>query len=317
MEAITAAAGAGVVIQGGGANLEALIAAFVRDLDVRASSQATYTRQLKQFSRWLDTTGAAARFQSRQLTRLDLIAFRDSLTAAGLSSLTISGYLTATRQFFGWLADHGQYPDIGQRIRNPKAPQGHMKDALTGEQVRGVLDRIDTTTLEGLRDYAIVNLLARTGLRVIEIGRATVGDIRQQGGKWVLYIQGKGKDSKSAFVVLTDAAYQPVRAYLTAREASSATAPLFTSLSNRNAAEGLTTRSLSRIVKQRLQAAGLNSERLTAHSLRHSAATMALAAGAEITQVQAMLRHSDIRTTQRYAHTLNRLSNAAEASISF
>jgi len=307
---------------GGLRGLPDLIDVFLTDIDVKPASRATYRRQLRQLERFLADTGRLPDFQNRQLGRADLLAYRDWLTAGGLSSLTVGGYLTATRQFFDWLTEYGVYPAITQRVKNPKQPQGHMRDTLTGQQVRAVLEAIDTGGLEGLRDYALVNLLARTGLRTVEIARATLADIRQQGGQWVLFVQGKGRDTVDQFVILTPEAYSPLKSYLDGRLAfqpasGKPACPLFTSLSNRNKAGFLTTRSVSRIVKERFQAVGLDSSRLTAHSLRHTAATLALAAGADLLQVQAMLRHADPKTTQKYVHNLQRLTRSAEATITF
>jgi integrase/recombinase XerC len=77
----------------------------------------------------------------------------------------------------------------------------------------------------------------------------------------------------------------------------------------------MTTRSISRTVKQRLQQIGLDSDRLTAHSLRHTAATLNLLNGASIEETQQLLGHSNINTTLIYAHALERASNNSESRI--
>ena len=91
--------------------------------------------------------------------------------------------------------------------------------------------------------------------------------------------------------------------------------PLFISHSDRNYGERLTTRSISRIVKDRLQASGLDDRRLTAHSLRHTAVTFSLIGGASIQEAQTLARHSDINTTLIYAHNLERIAKAPELKI--
>ena len=77
----------------------------------------------------------------------------------------------------------------------------------------------------------------------------------------------------------------------------------------------MTTRSISRIVKQRLEGVGLTSDRLTAHSLRHTAATLNLLNGATIEETQQLLGHSNINTTLIYAHALERAANNSENRI--
>jgi len=148
------------------------------------------------------------------------------------------------------------------------------------------------------------------------VARARVQDIRQESGQAVLWIQGKGRDEKDDFVLLVDETLQPLEDYLRARGASDEE-PLFCSCSNRNRGEALSTRSLSRIVKQALQAVGLDDSRLTAHSMRHTAITLAAAGGASLHQVQAMARHSDPKITMVYFHNLNRIQAGAERCISF
>ena len=77
----------------------------------------------------------------------------------------------------------------------------------------------------------------------------------------------------------------------------------------------MTTRSISRIVKDRLVDAGLNSDRLTAHSLRHTAATLNMLHGGTLDETQQMLRHSKIDTTMIYTHHLERVKNRSEDRI--
>jgi integrase/recombinase XerC/integrase/recombinase XerD len=158
-------------------------------------------------------------------------------------------------------------------------------------------------------------LLVRTGLRTIEAERANIEDVRQEGGEALLYIQGKGRDSKDAFVLLTEATLKPIREYVRARGKTAPTDPLFTSHSDRNNGERLTTRSISRIAKGALREAGIDSDRLTAHSLRHTAVTLSLLGGASIQEAQSMARHKNINTTLIYAHNIDRISKAPERKI--
>jgi integrase/recombinase XerD len=85
--------------------------------------------------------------------------------------------------------------------------------------------------------------------------------------------------------------------------------------SDRNFGKRLTTRSISRIVKDNLRKVGIDSSRITAHSLRHTAITLALQAGASIQEAQALGRHANINTTMIYAHNINRITHAPERKI--
>jgi len=288
---------------------ETMIEEFLRSQDVRPSSCATYRRELRAFFSWLDVN------HTETLTDDDILRFKRSLDERGLSSLTITNYLVVVRKFFAWTETKGYYPNVAKTIKGAKRTKGFRKDPLTPEQVKDLLAEIDRTTPEGKRDYALVNLFIRTGLRTVEVIRANAGDIRQQGGDALLYIQGKGRDGKDEFVLLTEATLRPIREYLTSRKAVKDEEPLFASLSNRNGGERLSTRSLRRIVKNRLRGIEIEDKRITAHSLRHTAITLSLLGGATIQEAQALARHADINTTLVYAHNINRVVNAPERKI--
>jgi integrase/recombinase XerC/integrase/recombinase XerD len=286
-----------------------LIARFLAAQDVKPSSKKTYERSLRPFLTWLQRSGA------QSPTRETVLSYKAALEAQGLSALTVSLYLVAVRKFFEWAESVKLYPNVARGVKGAKRSRGFMKDPLTVSQVKELLESVDRSTLQGKRDYALLNLLVRTGLRTVEATRANVGDIRQESGEVVLWIQGKGRDSKDEFVLLTAETLKPIQDYLGGRGGAAETSPLFASLSDRNRAGRLTTRTASRIAKTKLQGIGLDSERLTAHSLRHTAITLSLLGGATIQEAQALGRHSNINTTLIYAHNINRIAQAPERKI--
>ena len=285
-----------------------LVSLFLSSIDIRPRSIDTYRKALKQFFLYLDKKNITAP------TKEDIIAFKNDLAAEHEAS-TVSLYIIAVRQFFNWLYENGLYDNIAHGIKGARTPKGFRKDTLTIEQIKRTLQGIDRSTLEGKRNFAIINLLVRTGLRTIELHRANIEDIRQEAGEALLYIQGKGRDSKDAFVLLTEDALRPLREYINARNEKNTKQPLFISHSNRNAGGRLSTRTISRIVKEALRTAGLNDKRLSAHSLRHTAITLSLLGGASVQEAQTMARHSDINTTLKYAHNINRIKQAPEKKI--
>ena len=107
-----------------------------------------------------------------------------------------------------------------------------------------------------------------------------------------------------------------LRDYLNTRGKVNRKEPLFVSCSHRNRGGRLTTRTISGIAKASMISAGYYSDRLTAHSLRHSAVTIALMAGQSLAEVQYFARHSNISTTQIYAHNVDRLRHGCKASTS-
>jgi len=296
-------------------NIQDLVVGFLKSLDVRESSKQTYKRQLGEFLLW------AKMKELLGPSREDIIAYKDHLqNTKELSAFTVSGYLTAVKKFFEWLESMKIYPNIAKGVKGPKKRRGFRKDCLTLEQVKVLLKAIDRNTLGGKRDYAMLNLMIRTGLRTIEVARANREDICRQSGETVLFIHGKGRDGKDEMVVLTESALGPIQDYLAERKQLKKGIPgnrdpIFASHSTKNRGKRLTTKSVSRIVKTRLRDIDLDDPRLTAHSLRHTAVTFSLLGGATPQEAKSMARHSDINTTLVYAHNINRIKQAPEKKI--
>lgn len=290
---------------------EAMIDRFISAQDVKDSSRAVYRRTLRQYLIWVERKA----YSLSQITRVEILRYKEELLSSGMSSLTVGSYITSVRRFYEWTEAEKIYPNVAKGIRTPKRKQQFKKQPLLPLQATALLRYYQD---RDLRDYAIVNLLLRTGLRTIEITRANVGDITFKGSQRVLMIQGKGRDEKDNFVVLTDKAYQPIERYLSSRSNTSPSDPLFTSTSNNNTGERLTTRTISYIAKEGLKAIGLDDRSYTAHSLRHTTAVNILRAGGSLETAQMTLRHSNPATTQIYTATLDeerRLQNSGEALI--
>lgn len=292
-----------------GADINAAIEAFANSQDVKTTSRALYRRTLSTFFQWVAATGRTV----ATLTVADLIVYKEELLNGGKSSLTVASYVNSLRRFYEWTEATKLYPNIAKGVHAPKRQQAFRKQPLTVAQVGELL--LHERGTQSARDYAIVNLMVRTGLRCIEVVRANVGDITYKGGQRVLLVQGKGRDEKDNFVILTDAAYNPIRDYLNTRKGIDANAPLFASESHNNEGGRLTTRAVSSIAKQGLKSVGLDNKVFTAHSLRHTAAVNILRAGGSLETAQYTLRHSNPATTQIYTATLReeqRLNNGGE-----
>jgi len=292
-------------------DMAALIENFLAAQDIRPVSKEVYRKGMERFLSW------AAANEIRQPDRLAILNFKTYLIELELSANTVNSYLVAVKRFFAYLEGSRLYPDIAKGIKGVKQPKMHLREALTLSQVQDLLGDIDTSTIQGKRNFAMVNLMARTGLRTIEVVRADVEDVRQQGGEALLWIQGKGRDSKDDFVILVDAALKPIQAYLRAAGNGHAGSPLFVSLSGRNKGQRLTTKTIRELVKEGLRKINIESPTLCAHSLRHFFATQSLRSGAELIQVKDAMRHSSIETTQRYIHNLTRIEEGAERFIEF
>lgn len=285
---------------------------FAAYIDVKPASLATYLNGIRQFWAWIQEQG-------RMAGREALLAWREHLQNTCKPSTT-KIYMSSVKRFLSWASTSGRLDkSVSESARTVKAPRidkNFKKDCLTELQARELLESVNTESLTGKRDYALLALMLTCGLRDIEVSRARICDLQVVAGQSALAVMGKGKDGYDAYVKIAAPVEKAIRAYLKERNETDQQAPLFTSVSNRNANNlPLTTRSISRIVKGHMQAIGLNSDRLTAHSLRHTAATLNLLNGGTLEETQALLRHTSITTTQIYAHHITWAGRQAENRI--
>lgn len=291
--------------------IEDLVDSFIAAQDVKESSKLLYRRTLRQYFQWIAGKG----YLLSEIARPQILEYKEELLRAGRSSLTVGSYITSVRRFYEWTEANKLYPNVAKGIKTPSRKQQFRKQPLLPSQATALLEYYQG---KASRDYAIITLLLRTGLRTIEVIRASVEDITFKGSQRVLLVQGKGRDEKDNFVLLTEKTYQPIAQYLASRGNVASSEPLFTSTSNNSKGERLTTRSISYIAKEGLKAIGLNERSFTAHSLRHTTAVNILRAGGSLETAQMTLRHSNPATTQIYTATLNeerRLQNSGEALI--
>jgi integrase/recombinase XerD len=195
-------------IAAGPADFCRLADAFIASRDVSESSRMTYRRALKAFFDWLSSSGRFDKLGA--LGRFDILAYKEHL-CRGRRVATANLYLFIVRGFFTWLNENRLYGNITSGVASLKKLHGHARDLFTAEQVRLILGGIDRITPQGKRDYAIVNLMARTGLRDIEVASARVGDIGREADEMVLWVQGKGRREADAFVVLLPKSMDAIR----------------------------------------------------------------------------------------------------------
>lgn len=280
---------------------------FKRNLDATPRTKETYIKGVKVFLNWCELNNI------NEVTHAILIQYKEDLMETKKPN-TISMYMTALKKLYKYLETKG-IKNIASDLKGGKQKRNYSKDPLTLDQAKDLLNSIDRTTNEGKRNYALIHLLLTTGLRTIEIERANIEDIRNVANNSVLYIMGKGRDTKDEYVKLTYETLKAINEYLNTRNIKDDKEPLFTSLSDRTNGQRLKTRSIRDIVKKAYKNIGINSDKITTHSLRHTAITLSLIGGTPLQEVQQMARHSNINTTMIYAHNLKRIESNAESNI--
>jgi integrase/recombinase XerC len=289
---------------------------FIKYIDAKQKTIETYGRAIRQLLRYLSENNIT------QPQREDIINYRNYLSRNEFAEhrpTTVQNYIMAARQFFKWLESEGLYPNVAEHIKGADVSRAHKRDFLSADQMKMILSGIDQSTEQGRRDYAMLALMVTCGLRTIEVIRANCEDLRSIATKkeaiTVLYVRGKGQDEKAEYVKVSPVIERILRSSMADRKNRSGKDPLFVSLSHRCAGERLTTRSIRGIVKKHFSAAGFDSSRLTAHSLRHTAVTLALISGKKLNEAQQFARHANIASTMIYDHSLNKEENSCGEAV--
>ena len=204
--------------------------------------------------------------------------------------------LSGVKSFFNYLLISDKIEaSPAEFISAPKSSRT-LPDVLSVDEVERIIRSTDTTTVKGRRDRAMLELMYSCGLRVSELISLKLGDLFFGEG----YIRVMGKGSKQRLVPIGRVAQEYVMLYLDDRKEKGNTRSeetLF--LSNRNSQ--LSRVMVFNIIRQATEAAGVT-KTVSPHTFRHSFATHLLAGGASIRQVQDMLGHESITTTEIYTH---------------
>lgn len=218
-----------------------------------------------------------------------------------LSLVTQAYHLIALRGFLTYLSRRDIASLSADKIILPKTVRAQVT-FLHFDEVTRMLEQIDMTTEQGLRDRAIIELLFSSGLRVSELVNLNRDHINLDRREFM--VRGKGQKDRPIFV--SKSAADHVQNYLAERHDS--LPALFLSYS-RNTGDPdtsgdfrrLSARSIQRMISQYARLAGIT-KHVSPHTMRHSFATDLLMNGADLRSVQSMLGHSNISTTQVYTH---------------
>ncbi|MGD0337599.1 MAG: tyrosine-type recombinase/integrase [Bacteroidota bacterium] len=282
---------------------------FVRSLDAkRPETKGTYERALREFLRWFDKDRGCL-FRVRDIER-----YKKYLTRRKkLSAVSVSTYLTALRQFCRYLEWAGALKvNPAKDVKGNARPMHHSREIIRYQDIERLLASVDVNTEQGARDYAILKAMLGCGLSEIEIVRADVGDMGDDEGKPILAVQGKGRSTKDERVYLPQDVALALKAYLGMRHDINPDRPLFVSAGNRTRGLRMTTRGIRERVNYYLQVSGVKqgkARRITAFSLRHTAALILVEQGASAEELMKKLRLGSVMTAEVYLKQKGTLQN--------
>lgn len=277
------------------------IAQFLRYLDVeRNASDLTiksYREDLMDLADYLSNDGTK-RVTPEAITPTDLRTYVSALHEAGYDRSSIARKLASLRSFYRFAQRQKMATsNPAKPLRNPRGSR-KLPHFLTADEVKKLLATPSRVDAAGIRDRAILETMYSAGLRVSELVTMNDGDIDFSDQS----VRVRGKGRKERLGALGTFAIRAIQDYQRVRTASAKTPigrehPLF----RNKFGDGLTTRSIGRMLEKYITEAGLDG-RTTPHTLRHSFATHLLDRGADIRSVQEMLGHKSLVTTQIYTH---------------
>ena len=267
--------------------------AFARvEKGLAENTLAAYGRDLARLAEALGTRDVGA------IQPSDLLSHLLTLSRAGLSVRSQGRHLVAVRQLFRFLVRERLLDtDPAADIELPKVPRA-LPTVLDLAEVEALLAAPDQSTPRGLRDYAMIETLYATGLRVSELVGLPTEAVDMERG----FLIARGKGNKERIVPLGGAAQDAVRRYLqSARETFLGPASSSPALFLRRGGKPMTRQGFWKLLRAHARAAGIT-RKVSPHKLRHSFATHLLERGADLRAVQAMLGHADLSTTEIYTH---------------
>ena len=287
------------------ANAAVAIVPWLCDVLLSENSLEAYGRDLAHFDGHMQQLGVAP----FDITADHVKLYKASLLKADVRSATVSRRLSVIRGAYRQFADKGLVSwDTAQGIVAVKAPpvRKNSTPALTQQQAIALLGVIDTDSLQGRRDFALLHTFFITGCRVTAIVRARVGDLEFDGTEDYLHVvEKRGYESRK---ILLDAGAS-IRQYIgAAGTEGDREGALFRPMSPdrlRLLPRHMNRKTPWRLVKKYCRLAGIEADRLTGrgigvHSLRKTAITNAIRNGAHMHEVREFAGHSDIRTTELY-----------------
>jgi integrase len=274
------------------------------------SSQRSYDHAIRQFIDWYCSEPRLA-FNKIVVTR-----FRIFLEQAHYASSTINLRLAAVRRLAYEAADSGLLsPDLAAGIRCVKGAKKHgmrIGNWLTAEPGRDLLSTFDRSSLRGKRDYAMVAILLGCGLRRAEFAAAQVADLQQREGHWgACGSHRKGRSDQDG----SDTGLGSGGRARLVTEAVISEGVVFPAINKAGwvATGGFSPKVIWGVVKQASASCGLAD--IAPHDLRRTCARLCHLAAGELEQIQFLLGHMSVQTTERYLGCKQRLSNAVNDKL--
>ena len=258
---------------------------------------SSYMRDIRQFSEWMQMGGISDVVNATQGNIRDYLAH---LQAEGKSGATVSRSLASLKNFYAYVVSSGflEASPVSSDIR-VKRGEKKMPQILTGKEVELLLEQPACVDPKGYRDKAMLEVMYATGMRVTELISLNVEDVNLN-----LSVVKCHSGKKSRVIPLYPAAQKALAVYLSDVRAAMISDASEEALFVNVGGARMSRQGFWKILKYYQAKAGIEKE-ITPHTLRHSFAVHLLENGADLGSLQELMGHSDISSTQLYAHMIN------------
>ena len=284
--------------------------ALVLDSVSSPITKRVYNLGLDEFFEWF------GREPRPGFTKATVSAWRVALEARGLGSVSINVRITAVRKLAAEAADNGLLaPELAAgiaRVKSAKSMGVRTGNWLSLKQAQALLNAPDITMTKGLRDRAIIAVLLGCGLRRSEVAALTFTHVQQRDGRWCI-VDLLGKHGRIRTIPMPTWVKVAIDAWAAA--AGVTDGAVFRPVNRGDQVQG--TALSEKVVWQLLHgyAAAAGVPGIAPHDLRRSCAKMCRAAGGELEQIQLLLGHASVQTTERYLGTKQDLVHAPNDGI--
>ena len=286
-------------------NIQAFLKFLEVDKKYADNTIAAYQNDLNQFYQSVnsDDNGEIPQAWS-DISKQDIANYIDQLKNSGYTSSTVARKVAAIKSFFHFLVAEGELKDDPTIALDSPKVKKRLPKAISPEEIEKILAApVEENVPKSQRDTALLEMLYASGMRVTELVSLNVSDLTfDEQNPQVGSVRVKGKRaSKERVIPLSGSVLDTLRTYISQGRAQLVHDPNEDALFLNNRGQRLTRQGLWLIIKHYVESVGISSE-VTPHTLRHSFAAHKLSQGKSLQDIQRLLGHANISTTQVYAH---------------
>ena len=266
--------------------------------DYADNTIAAYRNDLTQFLRYLEAQGMDSELGWHKVDKQDIVGYVMDLKEREYTSSTVARKVAAVKSFFHYLMAEGAIKDDPTATLDSPKVKKRLPKAISREDIEVLLAApAASTTAKAQRDHALLELLYASGMRVTELVSLDIDDVDLESG--AVRVHGKKTLSKERLIRIDEPALDATRTYLNKARFQLVRDPNVRALFLNHRGQRLTRQGLWLIIKHYVDEVGISGD-VTPHTLRHSFAAHKLSQGKSLQDIQKLLGHANISTTQVY-----------------